>query len=46
MVECPLPQGCYTQGKTLDEALKNTREVIELYLEEQKEEIVEQLDTI
>ncbi|MCD6202845.1 MAG: type II toxin-antitoxin system HicB family antitoxin [Methanophagales archaeon] len=43
---CPLLQGCYTQGKTLDEALKNIHEVIELCLEEQKEEIVEQLDTI
>ena len=40
MVECPLLQGCYTQGKTLDEALKNIHEVIELCLEEQKEEIV------
>jgi len=46
VVECPLIQGCYTQGKTLDEALKNIHEVIELCLEEQKEEIVEQLDTI
>ena len=24
VVECPLLQGCYTQGKTLDEALKNS----------------------
>jgi predicted RNase H-like HicB family nuclease len=46
VVECPLIQGCYTQGQTLDEALKNIHEVIELCLEEQKEEIVEQLDTI
>ena len=34
VVECPLFEGCYTQGKTLDEALKNIREVIELVLEE------------
>ena len=46
VVECPLIQGCYTQGKTLDEALKNIHEVIELCLEEQKEEIVERLGTI
>ena len=46
VVECPLLKGCYTQGKTLDEALKNIHEVIELCLEEQKEEIVEQLDAI
>lgn len=36
VVECPLFQGCYTQGKTLDEALKNIREVIELCLEEKE----------
>ena len=46
VVECPILQGCYTQGKTLDEALRNIHEVIELCLEEQKEEIVEQLDAI
>ncbi len=34
VVECPLFEGCYTQGKTLDQALKNIREVIELVLEE------------
>ena len=34
VVECLLLQGCYTQGKTLDEALRNIREVIELLLEE------------
>jgi predicted RNase H-like HicB family nuclease len=30
VVECPLFEGCYTQGKTLDEALKNIRDVIYL----------------
>jgi len=34
VVECPLFEGCYTQGKTLDQALKNIREVLELILEE------------
>ncbi len=34
VIECPLFEGCYTQGKTLDEALRNIREVIELILEE------------
>jgi len=36
VVECPLFKGCYTQGKTLDEALKNIREVIGLVLEEKE----------
>ena len=34
VVECPLLEGCYTQGRTIDEALRNIREVIELILEE------------
>lgn len=34
IVECPIFSGCFTQGKTMDEALKNIREVIELCLEE------------
>lgn len=36
IVECPIFSGCYTQGKTLDEALKNIEEVIELVLEEKE----------
>ncbi|MDP3685456.1 MAG: type II toxin-antitoxin system HicB family antitoxin [bacterium] len=34
VVECPTLPGCYTQGRTLDEALKNIQEVITLILEE------------
>ena len=34
VIDCPLFEGCYTQGKTLDEALCNIREVIELILKE------------
>ncbi len=34
VVECPLLEGCYAQGKTIDEALRNNREVIHLILEE------------
>lgn len=36
VVECPLFDGCYSQGKTLDEALRNIKEVIQLILEEKK----------
>ena len=35
-VECPVLPGCYTQGKTLDEALKNIQEVIALLAEEKE----------
>ena len=34
VVECPLFSGCYTQGKTLDAALRNIRDVIALCLHE------------
>ncbi len=34
VVVCPSIQGCYSQGKTVDEALANIREAIELCLEE------------
>lgn len=36
VVECPLFDGCYTQGKTIDEALHNIKEVIELIIGEKK----------
>ena len=36
VAECPVFAGCYTQGKTLDEALKNIKEVIDLVLEEKE----------
>ncbi len=35
-IECPLFEACYTQGDTLDEAMKNIREVIEMCLEEEE----------
>ena len=34
VVECPLLAGCVSQGRTLNEALENIREVIELCVEE------------
>ena len=34
VVECPVFEGCYTQGNTLDEALKNIREVLTLIMDE------------
>ncbi len=35
---CPLLDGCQTQGRTLEEALSNMREAIELYWETLSEE--------
>ncbi|OGL66852.1 hypothetical protein A3F52_05230 [Candidatus Uhrbacteria bacterium RIFCSPHIGHO2_12_FULL_47_11] len=40
VVECPAFEGCYSQGATLDEALKNIHEVIELCLEEDKNRLL------
>ena len=34
IVSVPNMRGCYSQGETLEEAQKNIREAIELYLEE------------
>lgn len=35
VADVPELEGCHTQGKTLDELIKNAKEVIELCLEEQ-----------
>ncbi|CAN5230992.1 type II toxin-antitoxin system HicB family antitoxin [soil metagenome] len=34
IVSCPSLKGCHAQGKTIEEALRNIEEVIELALEE------------
>lgn len=46
VVECPLLKGCYTQGKTLDEALKNIQEIIGMCLEEENEDTVSEIANI
>jgi predicted RNase H-like HicB family nuclease len=38
IVSCPSFKGCHSYGKTIDEALKNIREVINICLEETKTE--------
>lgn len=38
IVSCPLFQGCRSYGKTIEEALINIQEVIELCVEEQQNE--------
>ena len=37
VVVCPSLQGCYSQGETVEEALANMREVIEMCLEDLRE---------
>jgi predicted RNase H-like HicB family nuclease len=37
VVVCPSLQGCYSQGETVEEALVNIREAIELCLEDLRE---------
>ncbi len=34
IVSCPLFKGCHSYGETIEEALENIREVIEICLEE------------
>lgn len=36
IAEVPGLEGCYSQGKTVEEAMKNIREVIEMCLEEKE----------
>ncbi len=39
VVSCPMFKGCYSQGKTIDEALKNIKEAIELCVDEEESPI-------
>jgi predicted RNase H-like HicB family nuclease len=36
IAECPVFEGCYTQGETLSEVMENIREVISMCLEEKE----------
>jgi predicted RNase H-like HicB family nuclease len=36
IVSCPVFKGCHSYGKTIDQALENIKEVIEICLEEEK----------
>lgn len=38
IVSYPIFEGCHSHGETIDEALKNIREVIEICLEETERE--------
>jgi predicted RNase H-like HicB family nuclease len=36
IITCPTFKGCHSQGKSVDEALKNIKEVIEICIDELK----------
>jgi predicted RNase H-like HicB family nuclease len=36
IVSCPVFKGCHSYGKTIDEAIENIKEVIEMCIEEEK----------
>ena len=38
VASCPALEGCYTQGGTYEEAMRNIKDVIQMCLEELKEE--------
>lgn len=38
VADVPALQGCYTQGKTFEEVLKNIREVISMCVQEMRED--------
>ncbi len=37
IVSCPVFKGCHSYGRTIDEALDNIKEVIEMCVDEEKE---------
>jgi predicted RNase H-like HicB family nuclease len=45
VVSVPSLQGCYTEGKTYEEAIKNITDVINLHLEERKNAVTDDSKT-
>ena len=41
IVSCPVFKACHSYGKTIDEALVNIREVIDMCIDEEKEKVSE-----
>lgn len=42
IVSCPSFKGCHSYGKTVEEAMKNIEEVIEMCIEEEKPKVFNQ----
>jgi predicted RNase H-like HicB family nuclease len=43
IVSCPVFKGCHSYGYTIDEALSNIKEVIDICIEEEKETLAVQI---
>jgi predicted RNase H-like HicB family nuclease len=41
IVSCPVFKGCHSYGKTIDEALSNIKDVIDMCIDEEKEKATE-----
>ncbi len=41
IVSCPVFKGCHSYGTTIDEALANIKEVIDMCIEEEREKVSE-----
>ncbi|HLF33560.1 MAG TPA: type II toxin-antitoxin system HicB family antitoxin [Cyclobacteriaceae bacterium] len=41
IVSCPVFKSCHSYGKTIDEALANIKEVIDMCIDEEKEKVSE-----
>lgn len=41
IVSCPVFKGCHSYGETVEEALDNIKEVIDMCIEEEKEKVPE-----
>jgi predicted RNase H-like HicB family nuclease len=41
IVSCPVFKGCHSYGKTIEEALVNIKEVIDMCIDEEKEKVSE-----
>lgn len=39
IVSCPVFKGCHSYGKTIDEALVNIKEVIDMCMDEEKDKV-------
>lgn len=45
-VECPTFQGCYSQGKTIDESLENIKEAISMCVQEEPLVVRQTINTV